>query len=78
MLHALFVLGCIFDIKRGNKSTWALLIVITSKLLWEQLYGPMPGSEETAGGKVIVDAHLYGAFMGLLVAPALILYNSSK
>jgi len=39
---------------------------LSAKLAWEQLYGSLPGSEELAGGNVVVDAHFYGAISGLL------------
>jgi len=36
------------------------------KLMYEQFYGALPGSEESAGGPVIVDAHFYGAIGGVV------------
>jgi membrane associated rhomboid family serine protease len=42
-------------------------LLVCGKLLWEQAVGPLPGSAEVAGGKVIVDAHLYGAIGGLVL-----------
>jgi hypothetical protein len=42
--------------------------VVVGKLLYEQLVGPLPGSESVAGGTVIVNAHLYGAVGGGLAA----------
>jgi len=67
VLHAFFVFGCLNEIYSGRKSSWILLIVIIVKLIWEQIAGPLPGSEQSAGGNVIVDAHLYGAIIGLLI-----------
>ena len=43
-----------------------LLLGIGSKLIWEQLAGPIPFSESTSGGPVLVEAHLYGTIGGLL------------
>ncbi len=68
-LHGLFIAGAIQDLRRpGNGERhwegWLLLGVLIGKVLWEQYAGPMPGSEATAGGRVIVDAHLYGAVSG--------------
>lgn len=47
----------------------ALLAGIIGKLLWEQ-YGGGTGSAALTGVPVIVDAHLWGAVGGLLVATA--------
>lgn len=43
-------------------------MVVASKIVYEQVLGPMPGSEQSAGGDVVVDAHLYGALAGLAIA----------
>ncbi len=66
VLHGLLVAGASADIRAGHRGTWLLLGAVAFKLGWEQLAGPLPGSEASAGGTVIVDAHLYGALGGLL------------
>ncbi len=71
ILHGLLVAGAIADIRAGRRGTWLLLGAVAFKLGWEQLAGPLPGSEASAGGAVIVDAHLYGALGGLLLSPLL-------
>jgi len=73
VLHALFVFGSLNEISMGRKSSWILLAVVSGKLAWEQISGPLPGSEQSAGGNVIVDAHLYGAILGLLTGLTLLL-----
>ena len=73
VLHGLFVSGCLMDIRNGHRDALLLFILIVAKLAWEQVSGPLPGSESTAGGHVVVDAHLYGALSGVvLVLPALL------
>lgn len=58
---------------------WILLVLLVSKLAYEQLYGAMPWSETTAGGNVIVAAHLYGAVIAAVVftcwALVVMIYN---
>ncbi|KPJ91987.1 MAG: hypothetical protein AMJ55_10505 [Gammaproteobacteria bacterium SG8_15] len=66
VLHAMFIVGCLYDLRTGRWDSKLLLLLIIGKLLWEQWYGPLPGSEKTAGGSVVVDAHLFGALMGLI------------
>lgn len=63
-LHGLMLAGVIADLKLYPRSAGVLLVLICGKLLWEQIAGALPGSEATAGGSVIVDAHLYGAIAG--------------
>jgi rhomboid family GlyGly-CTERM serine protease len=64
-LHGFFTAGCMGEIRLRLREGWWLLGLIAVKLAWEQWQGPMPGSASMAGGDVIVDAHLYGAIIGL-------------
>jgi len=66
ILHAMFLLGCMYDLRSGRWDAKLLLLLIVAKLLWEQLVGPLPGSTAAAGGGVVVDAHLFGAIMGYI------------
>lgn len=74
VLHGMLVAGAITEIRCGQCSSYALLILVAAKLIWEQMAGPLPGSEAASGGAVIVDAHLYGglcgAILGGLIKPA--------
>jgi len=78
VLHSMFVAGAVASIKAGYRAELVLLILLSAKLAWEQLIGPLPGSAEFAGGNVIVDAHLYGAISGLIVTLVLIAVTSQS
>lgn len=65
-LHGLFVVGVLEESRTDKGFAVLVFAVFVAKLAWEQAYGPMPGSEHTAGGPVVVNAHLYGTFGGLL------------
>lgn len=71
VLHGMLVSGCVAELRRGRHSGWLILALVAGKLAWEQLAGPLPGSEASAGGTVVVDAHLYGALGGLLLGALL-------
>jgi rhomboid family GlyGly-CTERM serine protease len=68
LLHGLFVAGAVGGIRRGDRREAILLAAIIGKLLWEQLYGPLPGTSDMAGGPVIVESHLFGAIGGAIAA----------
>lgn len=68
VLHGMFSAGLIASIRVGNRMEILLLVGFVAKLAWEQIAGPTPGSEQLAGGKVLVDAHLYGAIVGAACA----------
>ena len=67
VLHGLLAAG-ILGTLQNRAETWILGIALVGKLAWEQLAGPLPGSETSSGGTVIVDAHLFGALGGVLSA----------
>ncbi|MEA3412631.1 MAG: rhombosortase [Pseudomonadota bacterium] len=75
VLHGLMVAGAIMDIRNRHWGGELILGIVVIKLAWEQFYGPLPGSESTAGGDVVVNAHLYGAAGGLLAALAQIAFT---
>ncbi len=68
VLHGYFAGGAILQLRSNAARGWILLILLLSKLAWEQLGGPLPGSGELSGARVITEAHLYGAIGGLIVA----------
>lgn len=65
-LHGLIMTGVMINVLNKERLDIILLVIISGKLIWEQISGPLPGSAETAGGPVIVDAHLYGAIAGVV------------
>jgi rhomboid family GlyGly-CTERM serine protease len=71
LLHGLLVAGLVAGIARRDREALILAAFVLAKLAWEQAAGPLPGSESTSGGAVIVDAHLYGAIGGVLGALSL-------
>jgi rhomboid family GlyGly-CTERM serine protease len=64
VLHGLMAAGSLKLLAARASSGLILLSITIGKLLWEQFGGPLPYSELTSGGPVIVDAHLYGALGG--------------
>jgi rhomboid family GlyGly-CTERM serine protease len=71
LLHGLLVAGAIHGIKSQTVESAIMLVAVASKLIYEQFVGPLPGSEATAGGAVITNAHLYGAIGGAMAAAIL-------
>jgi rhomboid family GlyGly-CTERM serine protease len=66
VLHGLLVVGFGSWILEGERSAWGLLGVVLVKLAWERWGGDMPWAEMMAGGRVVTDAHLWGAAGGAL------------
>jgi rhomboid family GlyGly-CTERM serine protease len=64
LLHGFWAAGAIDGIRTKQPDYWLLLGLLVAKLGYEQLVGPLPGSEDSSGGPVIVAAHLYGAISG--------------
>ncbi len=76
VLHGWLAAGIVAQIVRRRPDAWLLLPILVAKLGYEQWQGPVPGSAEAAGGPVVVDAHLYGAIGGAIVAYALLRIGS--
>lgn len=67
LLHGLLAFALLQQLARQPLSSSLLLALFAGKIAWEQLAGPLPGSESWTGGRVIVDAHLYGMLSGVLL-----------
>lgn len=71
VLHGLLFAGAIRGLSSRPGESAMLLLVVATKLAYEQLAGPLPGSESASGGDVVVNAHLFGALGGVVAAGAL-------
>ncbi len=65
-LHGMMSAGTLAHLRRRDLDGWILAAFIVVKLSFEQGAGALPFSDSGAG--VVVDAHLYGALGGLVVA----------
>lgn len=66
MLHGLLAAGLLSQLRTEPVESLLLTTALVAKLVYEQAVGPLPGSEWSSGGSVVVDAHLYGAFGGVV------------
>ncbi len=65
VLHGVLAAGTAAHLRARQPDGWVLALFLVGKLVYEQSAGALP---LTAGGAVIVDAHLYGALGGALAA----------
>jgi rhomboid family GlyGly-CTERM serine protease len=68
VLHGLFALLALQQLLTGSRAHTLALAALGAKIAYEQLLGPSPASELALGLPVIVDAHLYGAASGIVLA----------
>ena len=66
VLHGMLAAGLCATFKSRKLESGVIGGALLIKLIYEQTLGPLPGSEASAGGNVVVDAHLYGAAGGLI------------
>jgi rhomboid family GlyGly-CTERM serine protease len=75
VLHGLLLAGALPGLRSYQAESVIICVIVAGKLAWEQLAGPLPGSESVSGGDVVVNAHLFGAIGG--VAGAAIFWRSA-
>lgn len=67
MLHGFITMGAMLIFRSKPWPAVFLLACVTVKLIWEQFFADANAIELAIGGKVIYDAHLYGAITGILI-----------
>jgi len=79
VLHGLVACGALMMLRaRDFRIGAALALGLVAKLAFEQLHGPLPFTQASAGGPVIIAAHLYGTLSGTLAAIAFVLLRRSS
>ncbi len=78
LLHGLLAAGAVDGVRTGQLDYWLIAVFLLLKLTYEQLVGPLPGSEGTSGGNVVVAAHLYGAIAGSIGGVLIGVYRSFR
>jgi rhomboid family GlyGly-CTERM serine protease len=68
LLHGIFAAGLVARWHSARRESIVLGLLLAGKIAYEQWLGPLPGSEASAGGSVVVNAHLYGALSGAAAA----------
>lgn len=72
LLHGLFAASALLTwrdpAQRGISAV--VLVGLAGKIIWEQLFGPSPGTEQLVGLPVATEAHLCGAAAGVLYGSA--------
>lgn len=75
LLHGLFTAWSVLDLLRGRRVALIPLVLVSVKLVYEQMMGPVPASEASAGLPILVDAHLYAALAGVVLAGLLYIFG---
>lgn len=66
VLHGIFVVGALCDIKHKLKSGYLLLIGVIIKIIHEQVYGASGDMVALIDASVAIDAHLFGVISGFV------------
>ena len=78
VIHGLIVIGATTNFRSNPGIAVLLIIGIAAKLLWEQFFSDSQAMEIAIGGKIILDAHLYGTISGALIITLLKLITLLK
>jgi len=74
-LNTLWIVGAMQLMRQRDWIGWILAVFLVLKLMYEQLRGPLPWSVATTGGPVVVDAHLYGTFTGVILGLGVLVWS---
>lgn len=77
-LNTVWALGAMRLMRRRDGIGWLLGLFLLGKLSYEQWRGPLPLSAAVTGGNVVVDAHLYGAFVGVLLGALALFWRKAR
>jgi rhomboid family GlyGly-CTERM serine protease len=68
VIHTLYVVGALRLLQQPNGRVFSvvLLCLVTLKLLTERLEQGISVTEQMIGGHVLIEAHLFGAIIGLM------------
>lgn len=77
VLHGLFAWGVIIDIFLKRKTGYVLLVGLIVKIVDEQFFSSSQYMSNLIEVSVAVDAHLYGAVLGIILGIARVYFLSS-
>ncbi|SNX47568.1 hypothetical protein VTH8203_01178 [Vibrio thalassae] len=76
VLHALFAYGALQEALQGRKSSWLLVLGVTIKVAWENIYGASEATSQLIAAAVATQAHAIGFSVGLALALLVALYHT--
>lgn len=66
VLHGLFLLGLLPQALRRDRIAIACLLYLAGKLGWEWVMGVPVSDEQAIGGRVVLEAHLFGTLAAIV------------
>ncbi len=67
ILYAVIIIGALLDIKHQPMIAGLILLVVTGRVIWQQLYGTADELEQLIEQRVAVESHLFGIITGYLL-----------
>lgn len=68
VLHGLFLLGLLPQVRAGDRIALLALLCVVGKLGWELWSGASISDEQALGGRVVLESHLFGTLGALIYA----------
>ncbi len=73
ILYAVIIIGALLDIKHQPMIAGLILLVVTGRVIWQQIYGTADDLEQLIEQRVAVESHLFGIITGYLLGLILLL-----
>jgi rhomboid family GlyGly-CTERM serine protease len=77
-LHGLFAYALVRELKHPRPTTFVLIAAAIGKLAYEQLGGSTDATEALIGVSVAIDAHLWGAILGIICGCISLLFPTTS
>lgn len=78
VLHGLLLWGACQDIRYKDKTGYLLLLALTAKIIYEQIFGASPNMAVLINANVAIDAHLWGAIAGTICFAFSLLFTKTQ
>ncbi|MCP4413240.1 MAG: rhombosortase [Gammaproteobacteria bacterium] len=73
ILYAVIIIGALQDIKHQPTIAGLILLVVTGRVIWQQLYGTADELEQLIDQRVAIESHLFGIITGYVLGMIVIL-----
>jgi len=66
-LYAVIIIGSLLDLKQQPLIASLILLVVTGRVIWQQIFGSVDELAALIGDRVAIESHLFGIITGYIL-----------